>query len=123
MIEALPSAHTNIINTLEEARRLIRSVNHPGLNGMFDFHNCVDESLSWSELIETYIDIIQHVHLNERNGSYPGTGQSDFLPAFKTLVENEYSGWVSLEIFHTDVDASVVLAQTRKFLQMMENHV
>jgi sugar phosphate isomerase/epimerase len=121
LIEALPTKYTNIINTLEEARTLIKRINTPGVNGMFDFHNCADESLSWSELIETYDDIIQHVHLNEINGSYPGTGDSDFLPAFQKLVAKEYDGWVSLEIFHTPVDPNIVLSQTRKFLQTMED--
>ncbi|MCP4401673.1 MAG: sugar phosphate isomerase/epimerase, partial [bacterium] len=65
LIEALPAKHTNIINTLEEAGNLIESINTPGVSGMFDFHNCVDETLLWPELIETYFDIIQHVHLNE----------------------------------------------------------
>jgi sugar phosphate isomerase/epimerase len=122
LIEALPAEHTNIINTLEEARRLIRDIDQAGVDGMFDFHNCADESLSWPELIETYFDIIRHVHLNENNGSYPGTGTSDFLTAFRMLRKKGYTGWVSLEIFDTDVDADIVLDQTRTFLQMMNDH-
>ncbi|MBD3309079.1 TIM barrel protein [candidate division KSB3 bacterium] len=121
LLEALPAHNTNVINTLEAARRLIRQINHPGVNGMFDFHNSVDETLSWPELIETYAGIIQHVHLNELNGSYPGTGTSDFRPAFQQLAAQGYDGWVSLEIFEIPADPHHVLSETRTFLQAMEN--
>ncbi len=120
LIEALPAKHTNVINTLEEAGNLIKSINTPGVSGMFDFHNCVDETLSWPELIETYFDIIQHVHLNEINGSYPGSGDSDFLPAFQKFAEKGYNGWISLEIFDTPADSNIVLSLTREFLYSME---
>lgn len=120
LVEALPSKDTNVINTLKESRELIRSIDKPSIRGMFDFHNCVDETLSWPELIEQYYDIIQHVHLNEVNGSYPGTGNSDFGPAFMKLAEKGYAGWVSLEIFHQPDDPDSVLSRTMQFLADME---
>jgi D-psicose/D-tagatose/L-ribulose 3-epimerase len=121
LVEALPSKDTNVINTLEESRELIRSINKPSIRGMFDFHNCMDETRTWPELIEDYFDIIQHVHLNEVNGSYPGTGNSDFAPAFMKLAEKEYPGWISLEIFHQPDDPDSVLSKTMQFLVDMEN--
>ena len=45
LIETLPKKHTNVINTLEESKQLIRSINKVGINGMFDFHNCADENI------------------------------------------------------------------------------
>ena len=71
------------------------------------------------ELIEDHFSIFRHVHLNEVNGSYPGTGNSDFLPAFKKLAEKRYSGWISLEIFHVPEDPALVLAETKRFLDGM----
>jgi D-psicose/D-tagatose/L-ribulose 3-epimerase len=120
LVEALPSKDTNVINTLKESRELIQSINKPGISGMFDFHNCVDETLTWSELIEKYFDIIQHVHLNEVNGSYPGTGNSDFAPAFMKLAEKKYGGWISLEIFHQPDDPGFALSKTMQFILDME---
>lgn len=123
LIEALPSTDTNVINTLEESRELIRSINKPGISGMFDFHNCAHETRSWSELIEHYFDIIQHIHVNEVNGSYPGTGNSDFTPAFVKLGEKRYTGWISLEIFHQPDDPDFVLSKTMQFLVDMEKRI
>jgi D-psicose/D-tagatose/L-ribulose 3-epimerase len=123
LVEALSSKETNVINTLEESRELIRSINKPGISGMFDFHNCTDETRTWPELIEGYFDIIQHVHLNEVNGSYPGTGSSDFAPAFAKLAEKKYRRWVSLEIFHQPDDPDSVLSKTMQFLVDMEDRL
>lgn len=123
LVEALPSKDTNVINTLEESRELIQDINKPGISGMFDFHNCADETRSWSELIEHYFDIIQHVHLNEVNESYPGTGNSDFTPAFMKLAEKRYTGWISLEIFHQPEDPDFVLSKTMQFIVGMEKRI
>lgn len=123
LVEALPSKDTNVINTLKESRELIRNINKPSIGGMFDFHNCADETLTWSELIEDYFDIIQHVHLNEVNGSYPGTGSSDFAPAFMKLAEKKYMGWISLEIFHQPDDPDFALSKTMQFILDMEKRI
>jgi sugar phosphate isomerase/epimerase len=123
LVEALSSKDTNVINTLDESRELIRSINNPGIGGMFDFHNCTDETRTWPELIEDYFDIIQHVHLNEVNGSYPGTGSSDFAPAFMKLAGKKYKGWISLEIFHQPENPDSVLSKTMQFLVDMENRL
>jgi len=119
LLEALPARHTNLINTLAEVKTMLTDINHPGVQGMFDFNNCGDESLPWDVLIETYFDMIRRVHLSE-NGDYPGSGTADFRPAFQKLLHNGYTGWVSLEIFHIPEDPRMVLSRTWQFLQTME---
>ncbi len=123
LIEALPATDTNVINTLEEARRLILGINHPGIGGMFDFHNSAAEERPWSELIEDHADTIQHVHLNEVDGSHPRDGGSDFEPAFRSLIRIQYADWVSLEIFQQPDAPGVVLAETKRFLENMETRL
>ena len=120
LIEALASSDTNIINTIADANALIQRIAKPGVGGMFDFHNCGDETLHWDELIEKYFDIIEHIHLNDTNGSYPGTGESDFLPAFQKILARGYSRWISLEIFHIPENPAAVLAATIRFIESME---
>jgi sugar phosphate isomerase/epimerase len=120
LLESLSTDQTDVVNTLDEAERSIRRIAHPAIRGIFDFHNCADEAQSWETLIENHYPILAHVHLNEVNGSYPGTGSSDFLPAFKKLAEKGYEGWISLEIFHLPDDPELVLVETRRFLERME---
>jgi sugar phosphate isomerase/epimerase len=120
LLESLSGSATDVVNTIAEAESSIRRIGHPAIQGIFDFHNCTDETRKWEELIEDHFPIFRHVHLNEVNGNYPGTGDSDFLPAFKMLAKKGYGGWISLEIFHVPDDPALVLAETKRFLDGME---
>ena len=120
LLEALSSEATNVVDTIDEARAIVERIGSPGVGGMFDFHNVGDETLSWAQLIRRHADLIRYVHLNELNGSYPGTGSSDFLPAFRALREIGYDGWISLDIFHQPEDPEAALSATMSFLRKME---
>jgi sugar phosphate isomerase/epimerase len=120
LLESLSPDQTDVVNTLSEAEESIGRIGHPAIRGIFDFHNCASELVSWEELIDDHFPIFAHVHLNETNGSYPGTGHSDFLPPFRKLAEKGYAGWISLEIFHLPEDPAKVLKETRDFLDRME---
>jgi sugar phosphate isomerase/epimerase len=123
LLESLSPDQTDVINTMAEAEESIRRIGHSAIRGIFDFHNCAAEAVSWEQLIDDYFPIIHHVHLNEVNGSWPGTGSSDFLPAFRKLADNGYAGWISLEIFHRPEDPSRVLRETRDFLDRMMEEI
>lgn len=125
LLEALPETATDVVNTLREAQEVIRAVGHPSVSGMFDFHNCRDETISWDCLIARYGDMIHHVHLNEADGYHPslatrpGRRRSEFEPAFRALADQRYDGWVSLEIFHAEDQPEEILAETQAFLDTM----
>jgi len=110
LIEALDHDQCDVINTLEEARDLVSAVSSPGIASMFDFHNCGDEKESWDTLIRKYSGMISHVHINEWGGGPPGSGESDYVPAFRALKEIAFDGWISMEIFSTPIDAAVVVS-------------
>jgi len=122
LLEPLPTNVTDVVNTLEEARKITAVIASPAVAGMFDFHNTKKESLPWDQLITRHFDLIRHVHLNEVDGYHPspverpGRERSDFLPAFRVLVNRGYMGWVSLEIFHADDPPAEVLQETWSFL-------
>lgn len=121
LIEPLPSRVTDVVNTLREAKELVEQVGSPAIGGMFDFHNCEDEEKPWHQLINEYFSMIEHVHLNEIDGNYPGTGNSDFLPAFRALRERDYEGWISLEIFHFTEPPDAILTGTRRVILELED--
>jgi D-psicose/D-tagatose/L-ribulose 3-epimerase len=116
LLEALSAEQTDVVNTLAEAERSIRRIAHPAIRGIFDFHNSADEPESWERLIEAHFPLFAHVHLNDVNGSWPGSAGSDFVPAFRVLGQRGYQGWISLEIFHVPQDPAQVLEETREFL-------
>lgn len=123
LLEALPRKYTNFINTLEQAKNMIDRINSDQVKGMFDFHNCTDEKETWADLIDRYFTIIKHVHLNDIDGSYPGSGTSNFLPAFRIMKKRNYKHWISLEIFKKPKDPEYVICQLHKYLRMIEQEL
>lgn len=109
LLEALSSDQTDIVNSLAEARALVEAVNSPGVGGMFDFHNVGDEKESWEDLIRANAGYIAHVHINEMDGRWPGSGDSDYGPAFKALRDIQYKDWISMEIFELPPDPAAVV--------------
>ena len=119
-IEALASADTNVINTLKESNKMIQRVGRNSISGMFDFHNCGDETDGWAELIKKNKSIIKHVHLNTTEGGHPNSMDTDkYSESFSVLKDINYNGWVSLEIFTIPENPEQVLSETAAFLKGM----
>jgi sugar phosphate isomerase/epimerase len=123
LLEALSSDQTNVINLLSEVEAIVGQVGHPGVDGMLDFHNCANETSSHAALVDRYIGMIRHVHLNDLDGNYPLPGDRTYLPAFSRLRALHYDGWISLEIFTTPPDPSVVLRETMDYLKGIEREI
>jgi sugar phosphate isomerase/epimerase len=124
-LEPLQVQITDVLNTLDEARAMIKALGSPRIATMLDFHNSQDEDAPWARLIAAHADSIRHVHLNEVDGHHPtlvvrpGRARSDYAAALAALVENGYDGWVSLETFHAADSPEAVLAEARAFLDRM----
>ena len=117
LLEALSSDQTDVVNRLDEVESIVARIDNSGVGGMFDFHNCADESDSYEGLIERYFGMIRHVHLNDVDGSHPKCGDLSYLPAFSALHSRRYAGWVSLEIFTTPPDPAAILRETMDYLE------
>src|SRR5207247_8082968 len=98
-LEALAGKGTDVVNTLDQAVRIVKEIHHPAIQSMFDFHNTADEREPLDALVKRHFGYIRHVHVNEMDGRHPGTGSFDFRPVFQTLAGLKYSRWVSLEVF------------------------
>jgi sugar phosphate isomerase/epimerase len=99
LMEAIPAAETNLVNTLHEAALLVEQVNSPAVQTMFDVHNAADETEAHATLIARYLPLIRHVHVNEPDGKEPGMGGYDFASLLRALSQGGYTGWVSVEAF------------------------
>jgi len=123
LIEALASRETNVVNTLAQAVKIVGEINHPAIQTMFDFHNTADEKEPAETLIRRYFRHIRHIHVNEMDGRYPGSGSFDFLPGFKALADLKYRRWVSLEVFDFKPDPDQILNRTMTFYQGLEKRL
>ncbi len=99
LVEALPVAQSDVVQTLAEAVGIVTEINSPAIRTMFDVHNAVDELESHAVLVDRYFEFIHHVHVNELDGRHCGAGSYDFGPIFEVLQRRGYSRWVSLEAF------------------------
>ncbi len=117
LIESLPSSQTNVVNTLEEAVRMVQEVGSPALRTMFDVHNAEDEVVPHSDLIRQFFNYIEHVHVNEIDGREPGSGNYDFGTLLSTLITLNYKGWVSLEVFDFSRDCREVADRALRHLE------
>jgi sugar phosphate isomerase/epimerase len=99
LVEALPIAQSDVVQTLSEAVGIVSEIGSPAVRTMFDVHNAVDELEPHAVLVDRYFEFIRHVHVNELDGRHCGAGNYDFGPVFEVLRRRGYSGWVSLEAF------------------------
>ncbi|HEY1497851.1 MAG TPA: sugar phosphate isomerase/epimerase family protein [Candidatus Solibacter sp.] len=117
LVEALPSGQCDVIQTLEEADAIVREIASPGVETMFDVHNAIDEVEPHAVLVDRYFERIRHIHVNELDGRYCGTGDYDFKPVFETLRRRGYTGWISLEAFDFTPGAEALANQSLRFLE------
>ena len=99
LVEALPVAQSDVVQTLAEAVAIVEEIGSPAIRTMFDVHNAIDERESHAALVDRYFDFIRHVHVNELDGRHCGAGGYDFKPVLEVLQRRGYAGWVSLEAF------------------------
>ncbi len=99
LVEALPVAQSNVVQTLAEAVDIVKEIDSPAIRTMFDVHNAIDEQEPHAALIDRYFEFIEHVHVNELDGKHCGAGGYDFKPVLAMLERRNYKGWVSLEAF------------------------
>lgn len=119
-IESLPGKDTDVVNTMQEAVRIVKEIHSPAIQTMFDFHNTTDEHEPMDVLVREYFQYICHVHINEMDGRYPGTGNLDFLPVFRVLAQRGYNGWISLEVFDFKPGPAEILSGTMAYLRNLE---
>ena len=117
LVEALPGAQSDVVQTIEEAMAIVREIGSPWIQTMFDVHNTLDEREPHAALVDRYFDHIRHVHANELDGRHCGTGSYDFKPVFEVLRRRHYAGWVSLEAFDFSVGAERLANQSLRHLE------
>jgi sugar phosphate isomerase/epimerase len=122
LVESLGHNQTDVVNTLAEAVEILERVNHPAIQTMFDFHNTLDETDSFSDLIDRYFPRIHHVHVQEMDGSYvgSGTGAADFAAAFQKLKDRNFDKWISVEFFDFSPGPAIIALESLKTLKRIE---
>ena len=101
-VEPLSSEQTPLINTLEEATRMVEEIGSSSIKTMID---CSSAGRMEKEPLNALVDrwlpkgVIAHVQVNDRNRRGPGQGEQRFAPLFSSLKRNGYGGDVAVEPF------------------------
>jgi D-psicose/D-tagatose/L-ribulose 3-epimerase len=101
-IEPLSAEQTPLINTLEEASRIVAAIGNPAVRSMLDCSSAGRmESEPLGALVERWLPrgMIAHVQVNDRNRRGPGQGEQRFAPLFAALKRHGYAGDVAVEPF------------------------
>ncbi len=101
-LEPLNRFESDLINTAEDALRLINDINHPAAQIMLDgFHMNIEER-DIEKAIITAGDKLIHLQVSENYRGTPGTGQTRWDAYKKGLETINYKGTVTIESFTPD---------------------
>jgi D-psicose/D-tagatose/L-ribulose 3-epimerase len=122
LLEPLGHDQTDVVNTLSEAVKIIEEIGHPALETIFDFHNTLDEQDAFHELIERFFTHIYHVHVQERDGKFLGSGEGvrKYRQAFQALKDRRYDKWVSVEVFDFSPGPKTIAKESMRALKAIE---
>jgi D-psicose/D-tagatose/L-ribulose 3-epimerase len=101
-IEALSAEQTPLINTLDEAARLVETIGSAHVKTMLDCSAAGKmEKEPLAALVERWLPrgLIAHVQLNDRNRRGPGQGEQRFAPLLAALRRHGYAGDLAVEPF------------------------
>jgi D-psicose/D-tagatose/L-ribulose 3-epimerase len=117
-IEALRKPETNIVNSVAEALKLAREVNHLKIRLIVDFYHLAFEQEDPAVILEAR-DMIVHTQIADpRERTFPMAGSDEQIYAqfFKNLQAIGYRGRISIEANSKDLekDAGASLAFLKK---------
>ncbi len=118
-IEPLAHASTNFINTVAEAIQFVKEIRHPHFKMIFDCRSASAQEKSVPEALLRALEsgYLRHVHVNDSNGKGPGFGEIEFIPILRTLVNNGYEGYLSVEVFDFSPDPQTVASRSIGYLR------
>ena len=116
-VETFSSRRDDVAIMLADACAIVRQIDSPGIRMMFDCNNESDEAEPHATLVDRYFDLIEHVHITEKGGPYPGTGSYRYKPVLSVLRRRGYQGWLSLEVFDFSAGAGKIARESFKYIQ------
>lgn len=98
-IEPINRFETDMVNTTDDALRMIRAIDHPAAKVMIDsFHMTIEESDIGAAIRAAGKDLI-HVQVSENHRGVTGTGLTPWADFRDALRKIDYSGSIVIESF------------------------
>ncbi len=116
-IEPLTDQETNFVTSVAGALKLVEAVGHPNFQTMVDCRAAASEERPHTEVIAQAGMAMRHVHVNDPNLRGPGFGDLQFTPIMRALQDQDYNGYVSVEVFEFDPDPQTIAARSIGYLK------
>ena len=119
MVEPTP-ADTNIVESADDALRMMREVESPAVKVMFDTIHAMYRGESWVDYVYTMGKDLGHVHITDKDRLAPGAGGTDFAPLIKALRDVGFDGFLTQECgFMPGTDPDAVAKEGLKNLKAL----
>jgi sugar phosphate isomerase/epimerase len=117
-LENLNSTETNFINTVDDALKIVKDVNHPNFRLCVDIYHMLMENEP-PAIIERTGDYLIHCDIAEREGrAAPGVHGQDFTPYLRALKKARYHQLIVLECRWNKVETEISQGRTELLRQL-----
>ncbi|MDP6740503.1 MAG: sugar phosphate isomerase/epimerase family protein [Planctomycetota bacterium] len=103
-LEPLNRFEIQLVNTIDEALRLVEVADHPNLAVHYDTHHAHIEEDSHATSLARCAERLGHVQLSESHRGTLGTGQVNWAAVVEGLRAASFDGWIVAESFGTGVE-------------------
>ena len=98
-IEPLNRFECYFLNTVDDTKKYVNSVNRDNFGMLYDtFHSNIEEKSPINSILNAK-KTINHVHISENDRGIPGKGHIQWEETFNSLKKINYDGWVTIEAF------------------------
>jgi D-psicose/D-tagatose/L-ribulose 3-epimerase len=99
-----PSTNNNFLFNHLEVVKMCREINLPNVGVILDTYSGLQTESYLPEAIRETGDLLRHYHCNDLNQRAPGWGDVDFRPIMRALLDIDYQGYCSIEVFDFEPD-------------------
>jgi len=94
-----PNTNNNFLFNHLEVVKMCREINLPNVGVILDTYSGLQTESYLPDAIRETGDLLFHYHCNDLNKRAPGWGDVDFRPFMKALLDINYGGYCSIEVF------------------------
>jgi len=113
-LEFLGPQETNFLNTAKETIEFIKKIDSPQVRLHLDVKAMASDSRPIYDVVTESVEWAVHVHANDPNLAGPGMGEIRFPQIADALVKGGYDGWISVEVFDTNLEPDYMAAESIK---------
>jgi sugar phosphate isomerase/epimerase len=111
-LEPLGPGEGNFWNHAAQVVAVLERIKSPWVRLHLDIKAMSSEGTPIEKIVRDNSQWTHHFHANDPNLLGPGMGAVPIEPIFEALVETNYSGWVSVEVFDYKPGAEVIARQS-----------